>query len=63
MTEEEKFALIPKEHLPLAMMLQQFQLPELVGELQTCKWYHRIFCRRIRDSIADRRYCAGIPTV
>lgn len=39
MTEEEKFALIPKEHLPLAMMLQQFQLSELVGEPQTGKWY------------------------
>ena len=37
MTEQEKFALIPKEHSTLAMMLQQFQLSELVGQPQAGK--------------------------
>ncbi len=37
MTEEEKFAFIPKEQLPLAMMLKQFQFRELGGQPQTGK--------------------------
>lgn len=37
MTEEARFAFIPKEQLPLAMMLKQFQLWELDGQPQAGK--------------------------